>query len=322
MRRGAAIAVVGLVALAGCRQIFGLEPPSRRSDDAVAVDAPRPVDGMCPSGYTLDGGMCVDIDECAQGTSTCSADATCTNTPGGFTCACHPGFTGDGHTCSRVCSNVLVYADCPAPSTNCSNITQSTYIANAATALGITVQNGGDSDQTAFRTLFDAGNFDLLIIDASRANLDAGTASRIATWANGDGRTILTFWNLDNGTTGQVLRTALGVATTGSYGTPQDVYRDPTAQVNLFAGVEQLTSPLTFSDVMASDGQPLTLASTGQIVARHQSATGTGAIAITHSGHAITLGFLSLEAQLDADGDSKPDVTELYTNAIGYLCGF
>lgn len=321
MGRGAAMWAVGLVALVGCRAVFGLEPPSLQRGDA-SIDAPLPVDGMCPSGYTLDGGMCVDVDECALATADCSADATCTNTPGAFTCMCRPGFTGDGHTCSRVCSNVLVYADCPAPSTSCSNITQSTYIANAATALGITVHNGGDSDQIAFRTLFDAGNFDLLIIDASRTGLDAATASRIATWVNGDGRSIITFWDLDNSTTGQTIRTALGVATVGNYTIPKDVYRDPAAQVNLFAGIEQLTSPLTFTNVMADDGDALNLVSTGEIVARHQSATGTGAIAITHTGHAITLGFLSLEATLDADGDTKPDVTELYTNMIGYLCGY
>jgi hypothetical protein len=91
--------------------------------------------------------------------------------------------------------------------------------------------------------------------------------------------------------------------------------------VNLFSGVEQLASPLTFANVMADDGDALSLAATGQIVARHQSASGSGAIAITHSGHAITLGFLSLEATLDTDGDTKPDATELYTNMIAYLCG-
>jgi hypothetical protein len=47
-----------------------------------------------------DGGSCVDVDECAAQTSPCSANATCTNTPGSFTCACNAGFTGDGQTCT------------------------------------------------------------------------------------------------------------------------------------------------------------------------------------------------------------------------------
>ncbi|MBI1825238.1 MAG: hypothetical protein HY287_04485 [Planctomycetes bacterium] len=40
-----------------------------------------------------------DIDECANGTARCDANATCTNTPGGFTCACDTGSVGDGFTC-------------------------------------------------------------------------------------------------------------------------------------------------------------------------------------------------------------------------------
>ena len=41
-----------------------------------------------------------DIDECATNNGGCSADASCTNTPGDFTCACLPGYTGDGVTCT------------------------------------------------------------------------------------------------------------------------------------------------------------------------------------------------------------------------------
>ena len=41
-----------------------------------------------------------DIDECASpGDNNCSTNATCTNTPGGFTCTCNQGYTGDGTTC-------------------------------------------------------------------------------------------------------------------------------------------------------------------------------------------------------------------------------
>ncbi|PKN56891.1 MAG: hypothetical protein CVU56_13695 [Deltaproteobacteria bacterium HGW-Deltaproteobacteria-14] len=45
-------------------------------------------------------GCATDVDECALGTHGCHADATCTNTPGGFTCACDAGFVGDGLTCT------------------------------------------------------------------------------------------------------------------------------------------------------------------------------------------------------------------------------
>jgi len=42
----------------------------------------------------------VDIDECAVNNGGCSSDATCTNTPGSFTCTCPPGYSGDGLTCT------------------------------------------------------------------------------------------------------------------------------------------------------------------------------------------------------------------------------
>ena len=41
-----------------------------------------------------------DVNECAIGTDNCHADATCTNKPGTFTCACNSGFSGNGVTCS------------------------------------------------------------------------------------------------------------------------------------------------------------------------------------------------------------------------------
>jgi len=44
----------------------------------------------------------VDDDECVLGTDTCDSNATCSNTPGSFTCACNPGYFGDGTTCTDI----------------------------------------------------------------------------------------------------------------------------------------------------------------------------------------------------------------------------
>lgn len=41
-----------------------------------------------------------DIDECALSGHNCSANAACTNTPGGFNCACNVGYSGSGTTCT------------------------------------------------------------------------------------------------------------------------------------------------------------------------------------------------------------------------------
>ena len=38
----------------------------------------------------------LDINECAKGTHTCSADAVCNNTNGSYNCTCNPGYYGDG----------------------------------------------------------------------------------------------------------------------------------------------------------------------------------------------------------------------------------
>ena len=42
------------------------------------------------AGYRGDGKSCVDIDECAEGSSGC--DQTCVNEPGSYHCECAPGF--------------------------------------------------------------------------------------------------------------------------------------------------------------------------------------------------------------------------------------
>ena len=44
--------------------------------------------------------MSADDDECTSETDNCHADATCSNTPGSFTCACSSGYSGDGVTCT------------------------------------------------------------------------------------------------------------------------------------------------------------------------------------------------------------------------------
>ena len=51
-----------------------------------------------------------DVNECARaGRNNCSAAATCTNTPGGFMCACKPGYAGDGYACTGA---PVVEGDC------------------------------------------------------------------------------------------------------------------------------------------------------------------------------------------------------------------
>ncbi len=63
------------------------------------------VDGSCRCDEGWTGTGCEsDVDECTDDPTACHADATCTNTDGGFTCACNDGFVGDGATCSASCA--------------------------------------------------------------------------------------------------------------------------------------------------------------------------------------------------------------------------
>ena len=49
----------------------------------------------------------LDVNECL--TTPCDANAVCTNTPGSFTCACNPGYSGDGLTCNGMYMHVILW---------------------------------------------------------------------------------------------------------------------------------------------------------------------------------------------------------------------
>ncbi|MFZ5442223.1 MAG: EGF domain-containing protein [Myxococcota bacterium] len=74
----------------------------------------------CNTGFRLESGLCVDVDECASNNGGCSANARCTNTVGGRTCACNAGFTGDGVTCTDVNECATNNGGCSANAT-CTN---------------------------------------------------------------------------------------------------------------------------------------------------------------------------------------------------------
>ena len=63
------------------------------------------MESSCPL-YPL---LCIDIDECELGFDDCNENATCTDTLGSFSCACNPGFEGDGLNCT---SNPMIMQFC------------------------------------------------------------------------------------------------------------------------------------------------------------------------------------------------------------------
>eukprot|EP00736_Rhodelphis_marinus_P008642 Rmarinus@m.15608 len=64
------------------------------------------VECECMTGYSGDGHTaCQDYDECLMDVSDCDSHATCTNTPGSFTCDCDSDYFGDGVVCTACGEN-------------------------------------------------------------------------------------------------------------------------------------------------------------------------------------------------------------------------
>ncbi|CAB4031814.1 deleted in malignant brain tumors 1 -like, partial [Paramuricea clavata] len=53
----------------------------------------------CDNGYTGNGSVCVDINECSLSMDNCHTNASCTNIGGSFVCTCDSGYTGNGSVC-------------------------------------------------------------------------------------------------------------------------------------------------------------------------------------------------------------------------------
>ncbi len=77
----------------------------------VCTSAADSVATTCSSGFFVDGGVCIDVDECAdEAANNCDVHGACTNTVGGFTCACNSGFVGSGQLCIAVATDPVVCA--------------------------------------------------------------------------------------------------------------------------------------------------------------------------------------------------------------------
>ena len=67
------------------------------------------------SGASFDG----LTNECEDGTHTCHADATCTDTIQSFTCECNENFQGDGQTDGTGCTEIVLVDECATNTHNC-----------------------------------------------------------------------------------------------------------------------------------------------------------------------------------------------------------
>jgi peptidyl-prolyl cis-trans isomerase A (cyclophilin A) len=64
---------------------------------------------VCDNGYSGDGDVCVDINECTDGSDDCGSTSTCENSAGGFECICESGFQQYDNEC--VVETILNYPD-------------------------------------------------------------------------------------------------------------------------------------------------------------------------------------------------------------------
>ena len=97
-----------------------LYDPTCSGQGCLPVGAPSDASIECCDGLEPVGGTCTDINECTTGTDNCSADASCTNTVGSFTCACNAGFEGDGIACADI-NECVTGADNCSDNAACSN---------------------------------------------------------------------------------------------------------------------------------------------------------------------------------------------------------
>lgn len=56
----------------------------------------------CNEGWTGPGDICINVDECDEGTDDCDVNATCTDVPGSFECECNEYYTGTGTFCYEI----------------------------------------------------------------------------------------------------------------------------------------------------------------------------------------------------------------------------
>jgi len=268
---------------------------------STCTNTPGSFTCACAMGYAGDGRACMDVDECAMGTAGCSPLATCTNVPpGSFTCTCMAGYVGDGRTCTAGSGRALIYYD-----------SGDTVADEAVMALGMTPTL--TTDGTTFNTMFDAGSWDVVILDVPGSALPAGMTTRLATRIAAGRGVIFNWWDLDTDAATQAM---LGVSTV-SYDAWRNVYADPASPTNLFTVRETVPSPITGSDMAGDNGDALTLTGSGFIAARLDSAAGPGAIAVTHANRVLVNGFLPWDCRTaDTDADGRLDMVELYMNEI------
>jgi protocatechuate 3,4-dioxygenase beta subunit len=122
-----------------------------------------------------------DLDECGYNNGGCSENATCTNIPGSRTCACNPGYSGDGLTCTAAPARVIlneILANEPGSTT-------SGEFVEVVNVGGTSIDIGGwtISDATAVRHTFASGTVlapgKALVVFGAASGVPAGLSNAV-----------------------------------------------------------------------------------------------------------------------------------------------
>eukprot|EP00933_Yihiella_yeosuensis_P050154 TRINITY_DN47917_c0_g1_i1.p1 TRINITY_DN47917_c0_g1~~TRINITY_DN47917_c0_g1_i1.p1 ORF type:complete len:999 (-),score=202.24 TRINITY_DN47917_c0_g1_i1:250-3246(-) len=98
-----------------CEHVCNITAPENGAtgDCPPQIESRTSCQPMCLTGYEVsgkascqDGNLtsptCSDINECEQNLHHCATNAKCNNTEGSYTCACKPGYNGNGLVCSSI----------------------------------------------------------------------------------------------------------------------------------------------------------------------------------------------------------------------------
>jgi hypothetical protein len=122
-----------------------------------------------------------DLDECGYNNGGCSENAVCTNTPGSRTCACKPGYSGDGFTCAAAPARVIlneILANEPGSATSGEFVEVVNVGGSSIDISGWTI-----SDATAVRHTFASGSVlapgKALVVFGAASGVPAGLANAV-----------------------------------------------------------------------------------------------------------------------------------------------
>jgi hypothetical protein len=183
----------------------------------------------------------------------------------------------------------------------------------AATNLGFPVS--AFTDEAGFAAAYDAGDWDVVVIDVPGSGLPAGVRSRVLDRVAAREPLIFSWWQLNSD---GAVASALEV-TTVTYDGARAIHPRTGSSVNLFTAGEVLPAPLTGTDRAGDNGDFLTPTAGGEILCAADSTSGPGVIVNTRGGSALVLGFLPWDfVDTDNDADGTRDIVELFMNMLRF----